>query len=91
MTIQQKVERIIDHAVYGARYLGDTRALRIAKKIHLLYQKEIVKEKKEMMEEFIKFMKGKIIDMPVGSGFPLVIKEGHLRNLFAHKKLDKNI
>ena len=59
--------------------------------IHLLYQKEIVKEKKEMMEEFIKFMKGKIIDMPVGSGFPLVIKEGHLRNLFAHKKLDKNI
>lgn len=35
---------------------------------------------KEIIEEAVKFMKGKMIDMPMGSGMPLVIHEAHLRN-----------
>ena len=41
--------------------------------------------RQEGIEEAIKFMKGKIIDMPVGSGMPLVVKEAQVRKWLNNK------
>ena len=58
---------------FGQEYTGGTPSL-----IKAFIRQVRQEAYQEGIEEAIEFMKGKVIDMPVGSGVPLVVKEAQV-------------
>ena len=97
-TVKQKVEKIIERD-FGSAWKSKTISGETVDKIQLLYQKEIAKEKKEMLREIDKFT------VYYRSKFSLrvdrnetkeemqteMIELKNLTDLLSHNKLDKII